>query len=189
MPSSARSWSAVQLRCWWHSDGSCPPAFRARQDITTGSGPNTGEQRKPYCLMLVQLNMGNMKHCDAMPNGKEVVLICLISSPDWLFLWRENKANCILIYLSSLKPLLKNHSSGGNCHAENPFSFFCLFYTPVCIPPIVALGIANSSLCLCKLSPTWLLVLSSEFTIYHRAVNSIPPYWSNKERLYLSINM
>lgn len=80
VPSSAGSWSMAQLRCWWHSDGSRPPPLRAHQDITTGSGPNTGEQRKPHCLMLVQLNRENMKHYYAMPNSKEVVLIYLISS-------------------------------------------------------------------------------------------------------------
>lgn len=128
VPGSARSWSAAQLRCWWHSDGSCPPAFRACQDITMGSGPNAGEQSKPYCLMLVQLNMGNMKHCDTMPNGKEVALVCLTSSPNWLFLWRENKANCILIDISFFsQTTFKEPFLRGKLSCWKSFLFFLPF--------------------------------------------------------------
>lgn len=56
-------------------------------------------------------------------------------------------------------------------------------HTCVCTH-ILALGIDNSSLWLWK-APAWFLSLA----IYHKAVTSVPPYWSSKGGMYLSINI
>lgn len=108
----------------------------------------------------------------------------LVSPPEWLFLWSENRWNCIPRDPSDCsesplgEPFLEEEY--WSC-SKSLLSLLLPWHTCVCAH--VAPGIGNSSSWLWK-APTWFLSLA----VCYMALTSVPPYWGREGGMCLSIN-